>query len=917
MPRYLFISTLLIVSLGFLGISYAQQPQMQALPANLAKITSVEGITEYQMTNGLKVLLLPDNSLDTVTVNIVYLVGSRDEGYGEAGMAHLLEHLLFKGTERHPDIKNEFTKRGARWNGTTSYDRTNYYEVFTANPENLDWAIALEADRMINSRIEKTDLDSEMTVVRNEFEAGENSPFSVLSERMASTAFVWHNYGRAIIGSRSDIENVPIERLQDFYRHYYQPDNAVLVVAGKFEEAAALNSISKHFGAIPHPKRQLRKTYTVEPTQDGERNIMLRRVGDTQIAATLYHIPAGAHPEYAAIDLLVSIIKQVPGGRLHKALVEPKLATAIFGFDRQLREAGFVYFGANLLPDMSLDNASHTLINTIESLAQHSITADELERARTRLLNKLEQLLTNTRNLATTITEFIAMGDWRLLFLHRDRIKQVTLDEVQQAANKYFKSSNRTLGLFIPTKTPDRAEIPPAEDLAGMLNDYRGNETMSLGEAFEATPENIEAKIIRTVLPGGMKLALLPKKTRGSRVVATFNLHWGDEASKMNRATACSMTSAMLSRGTRQYTREQLRDALDRSKVHLDMSAEGVAFETIGGNLSDALKLVAEMFRNPTFPEKEFEQLKLAILSSIENQRSEPAAQAGIQIERHLMPFTPAHWLYTPTIEERIERINQLTLDEVKRCHRDFYGSSDAELSIVGDFDPKIVTDVVQKLFGDWNSPKPYQRISTPYQVIPAIDINLETPDKANAVYQAGMNFKMRDDHSDYPALVLGNYLLGGSADSRLWRRIREQEGLSYNVASSLIASAFEERGEFKIFAIYAPQNRSRVEKAMGEELERVLKEGFSAEEVELAKTGYLEARRIARGQDKALVERLVNYLHRNRTMEWDIAFEKNIAALTPDMILNAMRQYLDFSKLTKVKAGDFASVKAEKSTQE
>ncbi len=915
MRRYLLIITTFIISLSIMSLGYAQQP-VQSLPANLTQITSVEGITEYQMPNGLKVLLLPDDSLDTVTVNIVYLVGSRDEGYGEAGMAHLLEHLLFKGTERHPDIKNEFTKRGARWNGTTSYDRTNYYEVLTASTENLDWAISLEADRMINSRIEKTDLDSEMTVVRNEFEAGENNPFGVLSERMASTAFVWHNYGRAIIGSRSDIENVPIERLQDFYRHYYQPDNAVLVIAGKFDETAALNSISKHFGAIPHPKRQLRKTYTVEPTQDGERNVTLRRVGDTQIAATLYHIPAAAHPESAAIDLLVSIIKQVPGGRLHKSLVESKLATAIFGFDRQLRETGFVYFGANLLPTMSLDHASNTLISTIETLAAHPITAEELERARTRLLNKIEQLLTNTRNLATTITEFIAMGDWRLLFLHRDRIQQVTLEDVQRVANTYFKPSNRTLGLFIPTRTPDRAEIPAVTDLALMFKDYRGNEMLSLGEAFEATPENIEAKLIRTQLPGGMKLALLPKKTRGNRVVVAFNLHWGDEQSKMNRATACGMTSAMLSRGTQRYTREQLRDAFDRLKVHIDMTADGIAFETTSDHLTDALQLVAEMFRNPIFPEKEFEQLKLAILSSIENQKSEPAAQAGIQLERHLMPFAPAHWLYTPTIEERIERINQVSLDDVKRCHQDFYGSTDAELAIVGDFEPKAITETLQQSLGDWKSPKPYQRISTPYQDIKAIDLNLETPDKANAVYQAGMNLKIRDDHPDFPALVLGNYLFGGSADSRLWRRVREQEGLSYSVVSSLTASAFETRGDFKIFAIYAPQNRDRVEQAVDDEFTRVLKDGFTAEEVELAKAGYLEARRIARGQDKALAERLVNYLHRNRTLQWDIAFEKNIAALTPELILTALRRHFDMTRLTQVKAGDFANTLSAKSPQ-
>ena len=171
------------------------------------------------------------------------------------------------------------------------------------------------------------------------------------------------------------------------------------------------------------------------------------------------------------------------------------------------------------------------------------------------------------------------------------------------------------------------------------------------------------------------------------------------------------------------------------------------------------------------------------------------------------------------------------------------------------------------------------------------------------------MNLKLRDNHPDYPALIIGNYLLGGSADSRLWRRIREQEGLSYNVASSLSASAFDEQGEFSIYAIYAPENRSRIESAMKEELERIMKEGFTTEEVETAKAGYLQARRIARGQDKALAERLANYLTRERTMQWDIEFETKIAALTPDSVLAALRKHLDFNKLTIIKAGDFSKI--------
>ena len=226
--------------------------------------------------------MYPDQSKQTITTNITYKVGSRHEGYGETGMAHLLEHLVFKGTPNHPDIPKELSSHGARPNGTTWYDRTNYFETFNATEENLRWSLDLESDRMINSFIAKKDLESEMTVVRNEFESGENDPSGGLMERVMSTAYLWHNYGQSTIGARSDIENVPIENLQAFYRKYYQPDNAVLMVAGKINEEKTIALVNQYFGKIPRPLRKLTPTYTSEPIQDGERLVTLRRVGDIQ-----------------------------------------------------------------------------------------------------------------------------------------------------------------------------------------------------------------------------------------------------------------------------------------------------------------------------------------------------------------------------------------------------------------------------------------------------------------------------------------------------------------------------------------------------------------------------------------------------------------------------------------------------------
>ena len=909
MLRRILPLTLALLLPAFLLAPAHAAPASPAASATIRNIASVEGITEYRLANGLKVLLFPDASQDTITVSVTYLVGSRHEGYGEYGMAHLLEHMQFKGTPRHPDLKNEFQRRGARFNASTSFDRTNYYETLAANESNLDWALELEADRMVNSNVSKKDLDSEMTVVRNEFEAGENSPNGVLRERMAATAYLWHNYGHAIIGARSDIENVPIERLQDFYRNYYQPDNAVLLVSGRFDEAAALGLVERHFGNTPRPMRTLAATYTSEPTQDGERSVTLRRAGEVQLVGALYHVPPGSHADYAALDILITALTKVPGGRLHRSLVETGKASNVYGGDQQQREAGYVYFGASLRKDMPLDAARTALIATLEGIAADPITDDEVERARTELQNEIEMALTNPRELGIALSEFIAMGDWRLFFLYRDRLGEVKREDVQRVAIQYLKTANRTLGIFVPTPQPDRAEIPPAPDVATLVKDYEGAAAVVAGEVFDPAPANIDARTIVRQLPGGMKLALLPKKTRGGTVVARLTLRWGDEQSKMGRSAACNLASAMLLRGTTKHTREQLRDEFDRLKASVSVGGESSSIETLRPNLPAVLRLVAEVLREPAFRASEFEQLKRSALTGIESQKSDPNALAGLQLARHLSPYPPEHWLYTPTLEERMQRLQSVSIEDLRRCHDEFYGASNSELAVVGDFDATEITRLVQDLFGDWNSPRPFARIADSYHDVPAINRNLDTPDKANAVFRAGLNLPLRDDQPDYPALALGNYLLGGSSDARLSRRIREREGLSYSVRSWLSAGSIDAVGEFGISAIYAPQNRARIETEILEVLRQVLREGFSDAEVAAARKGYLALRKLSRTQDGALARRLANNLYLGRRFAWDADFDAKIAALTPAQIQSALKRYLDPHKLSIVKAGDFTRI--------
>jgi zinc protease len=881
----------------------------------VAQVASVEGITEYALNNGLRVLLFPDQSKPTITVNITYFVGSRHEAYGETGMAHLLEHLVFKGTPNHPDIPQELTEHGASPNGTTWYDRTNYFETFGATDENLEWALDLEADRMVNSYISGDDLESEMTVVRNEMEMGENSPFGILMERTMSTMYLWHNYGNSTIGARSDVEDVPIERLQGFYRKYYQPDNAMLVVAGKFDAEKTLDLVVEKFGAIPRPDRSganfIYDTYTREPTQDGERSVTLRRMGDEQLVMAMYHIPPGSHEHFPAVDVLAHALGDVPSGRLYKALVEPGKAASVGAFAFQFKEAGPLLLFAQVREEDSLDEAWEIMRATMDGVIEQPITDEEMERARTSYLRDIELAFNSSQGIALQLSEWAAMGDWRLFFIHRDRLRDLTTEEVNLAAVSYIKPSNRTVGFFLPTDQPDRADIPAAPVVTTLVADYTGDEVVSAGEVFDPSPDNVESRTDRTEFASGFKLAMLPKETRGDNVVATFRILFGTEESLMGLQSVGSLTGGTMMRGTTERSRQEVSDAIDALGARVGVSGSVTSasgnIQTTRENLPEVLRLVGEIMRQPAFDASEFDQLKEQRLAAIESNMSEPQALASIAFSRHMNPYPQGHPRYTPTFEEQIEAINAVTIEQVRQLYADFYGADRGHMAIVGDFDPAEIAPIVEEIFGDWHAESPTARTPTVYQDIEADKIVIETPDKANAMFIAGLNLPVGEDHEDYAALVMGNYMLGGGfLNSRLAVRIRQEEGLSYGVASNFSAHPVDGNGSLVAYAIYAPENAERLEAAFREEIDKVLESGFTPEEVEAAIAGYLQAQNVRRSNDGPLASTLSQHLYFGRTMEWDKELEAKIAALTPQQILEAMRRHIDPDKISIVMAGDF-----------
>lgn len=875
----------------------------------LQHVRSVEGVDEYRLANGLQLLLVTDGSKPTASVNLVYRVGSRHESYGETGMAHLLEHLLFKGTPKHPAVWTEFNRRGLAANGSTSFDRTNYTASFAADSGNLAWYLGWLSDAMVNSFIARKDLDTEMTVVRNEMERGENSPGRILYAKTLAAMYEWHNYGKMPIGARSDVENVDIPRLQAFYRRYYQPDNATLIVSGRFDTDAVLKTVAASFGPIPKPKRPLEPLYTLDPAQDGERNVTLRRVGGVPMLYAGYHAPAGAHPDFPAMELISLVMGDSPSGRLHKRLVETGLAASASGFASALADPGFALFSARLNPAGDIDRATGVMLQTIEQVAAEPISSGELERARRKWLNGWEQQFSDPEAVGQALGEAVAQGDWRLFFLSRDRIARIERAEVQRVAEQRLVQSNRTLATYIPTDRPQRPPAPQRADVAAQLEGFTPRAGEKTVAAFEATPEAIERRTVRFEI-GGVRAAVLPKPTRSGTVDAVLTLRFGDERRLFGRAEAGDFLAAMLDKGTETLSRQQVQDRLDELRTEIGFSSGPgrltVSLQSRRETLPAAIELLGQMLRRPQLSADVLDELKRQAVAAIELQRKEPAAVAANAVARWDDPYPRGDVRHVRSFDEQLADVQAMSIDRVRQFHADFYGADHAEFGAAGDIDLESLKPALQQALGDWRRGVGFARIVHPFHELKPIRLVLDTPDKQNATLIARQAFALNDDHPDYPAMSMANYLFGSGGSSRLWKRIRETEGLSYDVRSSVRWAQIDLHSEWRANAIFAPQNRAKVEAALREELERLRRDGFTAAELADGKRGLLGFRRLGRAQDAGIAAQLANNLYLGRTFLKSAEIDRALETLTPEAVSAAARRYLDPQRLVIGLAGDF-----------
>lgn len=906
--KKLFLSGVLCCSLVSLGSVYAQKAETPKY------ITNVEGVKEYSLNNGLKVLLIPDASQSNMVVNIVYNVGSRNEGYGEKGMAHLLEHMLFKSTKNLGDIKKMLSDKGGNANGTTWFDRTNYYEVFPSSDENLKWSIEMEADRMINSTILQTDLDKEFSVVRNEFEIGENNPDGVLQDRILSSAYLWHNYGNSTIGSKEDIERVKANTLRVFYEKYYQPDNSTLIIAGKFDEQKALQYVGQYFGAIPRPKRVLDKTYTIEPAQDGEKYVELKRAGDSKNVGALYHTVSYADKDYAAIDALGEILTADPSGYLYKTLVETQKVSNIYFWQPSVRDASFIYFGVAVPNDKDVYATKDIVRSELDKITTTKYTDQDVSRAKAKIIKQIEAVKNNTISYAINLTEIIGAGDYRLGYLYRDAVEKLTKEDIQRVAEKYFRPNNRTVGVFIPSKDEVRVKANEYTDeqLLALTKDYKGKALEKEAAPFEASIKNLKQNLVEGKLTNGIKYGLIKKEIKGGKVQASFKFPVSNEKDLTGKNDIAGILAQLLKTGTKTQTKEQIQDKLDqlKSSINFNFSRQtlSVSVNTYKEHFKEVMGILADLLANSTFPENELTKTISEYNTYLESSLNDPQAVAFTEISRITTKYPKGSIFYTPTIQEQIDAFKKIKQAEIVDFYANVLGGNNGIGSVVGDLDAKTTGEILESTFGKWNSKSKYELALPAYFETQKLDKDIITPDKENAVALGRISFKMDRQNPDYPAFVMANEILGsgGFLSARIPMRLREKEGISYGAGSFIDVPITNDAAAWTYYAFLNPTKKNAVETAAKEEIAKALKDGFTAEELKSNLVSWQNERKTRLGIDNTLMELVNTYLQYGIALDDYDQLETKVKALKVDEVNKVLKKYLTLDKMTSVYAGDF-----------
>ncbi len=875
-------------------------------------VKSSGGINEYRLkSNDLSVLLMEDHSAPVVTFMVTYHVGSRNEAVGYTGSTHILEHMMFKGSTNYnkkngKPIWTVLQDVGAQINATTWTDRTNYFELLPS--EHLERAVAIEADRMRNAFIADEDRKPEMTVVRNEFERGENSPYQALDKLIWSTAYVAHPYHHSTIGWRSDIENVPTARLKKFYNTFYWPNNATVTVIGDFQKDNALGLILKYFGQYDRSPNPIPQVYTTEPKQEGPRRVVIKRTGEAGIIGIAHKVPNGLSDDQYALQVLSRILNGGKSSRFYRKIVDQGLATSVYIDDHPFHDNGLFVTYVFLTPGTDATRVEKIVLDEYADIQKNGVTQDEVSKAVAQIRADEAFSRDGSYSIASSLNEAIAAGDWTYYTTFLDKIKNVTPDNVQRVAQTFLVEDQNTTGVFIPEGNggDDTAAGEGQGFSANQPLHWRPNNAARDMAAAAGNTANLASQITESKPLDGLTLYTMDN---GVKEVITIrgSLLGGDEYSPDDSPMLADMTTSMLDQGTTEKTKYEISNALESvgAEINFGSGSYRVNFSArcLKEDIPLVLSLLAEQLRNPAFNEKDLETVKTRTIGTLQRAKESTRNQASTEFSHLLYP--EGHPNYKLSTDDAINAVQSVTADQIKAFHNANYGLGSLIIVAVGDVDNDAFSAEVKKDFSGWTaSPLTVEKDSHDAYPDQARNKVVTIKDKTSVDMYMGQAIGIDRNDPDYYPLMFGVYVLGGNFSARVMSTVRDQQGLTYGTYSAITGVDNNNDGYWFTWGTFAPNLLQKGEDAIREQIKLWYDDGITAHELEAKKNTITGSYKVGLATTRGLAGQILTNAERERELTFLDQYPGIINALTLDQVNAAIKKYVDLNNLTVVAAG-------------
>lgn len=886
------------------------------LPDGFTKIKTVGGITEYRYEpNGLTVLLMEEHSAPVLTFMVTYRVGSKNEVTGNTGSTHLLEHLMFKGTSKYNKangghIDNLLGNIGAMLNATTWNDRTNYFESIPS--EYLELAIDIESDRMRNLLLRKEDKDAEMTVVRNEYERGENDPFSALDKEIWAAAFMAHPYSHSTIGWKSDIENVPMEDLRAFYNTFYYPNNAFVTIIGDFQTDYALELIKKYFGPIEKSPKPIPHVYTTEPEQQGLRRVEVTRAGQLGIVGIAHKVPEGLHKDSYALSVLDYILTSGKTSRLYKALVDNNKAVNVFNYFFTFEDPSLFTTYAFLTPGTKHEEVEKVILDEIDKIRNEGVTTAEVEKIKNQIIAETAYGRDGSYSIASQLNEAISIGDWTSYVNYSENIQKVTPENVKEVVKKYFNRNQRTIGYFFPKNEGSGIERADAKRSDFDSKYYYRDSDNFFGDinssVLNSNTSNNKTSIAKNINDEKIQgIRVLTAKT-GVQDVVTFrgSLAAGDIFGKEKNSMLANLTGSMLDKGTTKNDKFALAEKLENIGASINFSVNNFSLSFSGKclkkDLPQVIEILSEELRYPAFSATELEKLKIQKKGSMKQMLENTNYLSQEKMNQLIFPAN--HPNNQPLVSQMIKDIDKITIDDLKNFHAKYYGPKSMIFVLVGDVDKKVVKNLINKYFESWEGGVEYPsfdkaKIKTENKIE---IIHLE--DKTSATLRLGQITRLKRNDKDFIPFTIANEAFGGgSFTARLMSIIRDEEGLTYGIYSGHSGDVFAD-GSWFISGTFSPDLLHKGYSSTLRELKRWIQDGLTEDELKNTKSRLAGSFKVQLATTGGMASQILSVAERGLKMSYLDEFPEMINNSSLKDVNKAIKKYLNPDKIVTVVAG-------------